>query len=79
MDMWDNYDENGYLKSRSYVDAKGNAAYFTEETEEENLQPSYSKLEFANDEHGNPLDVKILNATGELSESVRICSQNLHL
>lgn len=66
----DNYDENGYLKSRSYVDAKGNAAYFTEETEEENLQPSYSKLEFANDEHGNPLDVKILNATGELSESV---------
>ena len=64
------YDENGYLKSRSYVDAKGNAAYFTEETEEENQQPSYSKLEFANDEHGNPLDVKILNATGELSESV---------
>ena len=25
----DSYDENGYLKSRSYVDAKGNAAYFT--------------------------------------------------
>ena len=66
----DNYDENGYLKSRSYVDAKGNAAYFTEETEEENQQPSYSKLVFTNDEHGNPLDVKILNATGELSECV---------
>lgn len=65
-----NYDENGYLKSRSYVDAKGNAAYFTEKTEEENQQPSYSKLMFTNDEHGNPLDVKILNATGELSESV---------
>lgn len=66
----DSYDENGYLKSRSYVDAKGNAAYFKEETEEENQQPSYSKLEFANDVHGNPLDVKILNATGELSECV---------
>lgn len=66
----DSYDENGYLKSRSYVDAKGNAAYFKEETEEENQQPSYSKLEFANDVHGNPLDVKILNATGELSENV---------
>lgn len=66
----DSYDENGYLKSRSYVDAKGNAAYFTEKTEEENQQPSYSKLVFTNDEHGNPLDVKILNATGELSECV---------
>lgn len=27
-------------------------------------------MEFVNDVHGNPLDVKILNATGELSESV---------
>lgn len=66
----DSYDENGYLKSRSYVDAKGNAAYFTEKTEEENQQPSYSKLVFTNDVHGNPLDVRILNATGELSENV---------
>lgn len=66
----DSYDENGYLKSRSYVDAKGNAAYFSEETDDENQQASYSKLEFANDVHGNPLDVKILNATGELSENV---------
>ena len=32
----DSYDENGYLKSRSYVDAKGNAAYFTEVTDDEN-------------------------------------------
>lgn len=64
------YDENGYLKSRSYVDVKGNAAYFTEKTDDENLLPSYSKLEFVNDEHGNPLDVKILNASGELSECV---------
>lgn len=66
----DSYDENGYLKSRSYVDAKGNAAYFTEKTEEENQQTSYSKLVFTNDVHGNPLDVRILNATGELSENV---------
>ena len=64
------YDENGYLKSRSYVDAKGNAAYFSEETDDENQQTSYSKLEFVNDVHGNPLDVRILNATGELSENV---------
>lgn len=64
------YDENGYLKSRSYVDAKGNAAYFSEEADDENLQASYSKLEFVNDVHGNPLDVRILNATGELSENV---------
>ena len=35
------YDENGYLKSRSYIDAKGNAAYFTEETDDV-LKPSYS-------------------------------------
>lgn len=27
-------------------------------------------MELVNDVHGNPLDVKILNATGELSESV---------
>lgn len=66
----DSYDENGYLKSRSYVDAKGNAAYFTEVTDDENQQASFSKLEFVNDEHGNPLDVKVLNATGELSECV---------
>lgn len=66
----DSYDENGYLKSRSYVDAKGNAAYFSEETDDENQQASYSKLEFVNDVHGNPLDVRILNATGELSENV---------
>lgn len=65
-----NYDENGYLKSRSYVDAKGNAAYFMEETDDDNQPASYSKLEFVNDEHGNQLDTKILNATGELSESV---------
>lgn len=64
------YDENGYLKSRSYVDAKGNAAYFSEEADDENQQASYSKLEFVNDVHGNPLDVKIQNATGELSESM---------
>lgn len=63
------YDENGYLKSRSYIDAKGNAAYFTEETDDV-LKPSYSKMEFVNDEHGNPLDVKFMNATGKLSESV---------
>lgn len=72
------YDENGYLKSRSNIDVKGNAAYFTEKTDDENQQASYSKLEFINDKHGNPLEVKVLNATGELSECVdfahKICT-----
>lgn len=29
------YDENGYIKSRSYIDARGNAAYFSEEADDE--------------------------------------------
>lgn len=59
------YDDNGYLASRSYIDANGHAAYFTEDSGDF----TYSKMEFVNDNHGNVLDLKMLNTSGALTES----------
>ena len=59
------YDENGYLSRRSYIDAKGKAAYMNDT----DMNTSYSRLEYTNDSHGNVLDLKILDAKGELIET----------
>lgn len=59
------YDDNGYLSGISYVDAKGNAAYFNDTDDE----ATYSKQKFVNDDKGNIIDHKLLDASGELVET----------
>lgn len=59
------YDQNGYLSKRTMVDANGNVAFLNDP---EN-GVVYAKVVISNDERGNPLDVKFLNAQDELMES----------
>lgn len=59
------YDDNGYLSSISYIDAKDNAAFYNDADN----GISYSKQEFINDAKGNVTDLKILNASGDLIET----------
>ena len=63
--MVNSYDENGYLSSRSFIDAKGKTAYYVDD--ENNV--TYSKIVFKNDAHGNNLEMRILDANGELVET----------
>ena len=63
----DQYDANGYTSSRSFIDANGNAAYYTDDSGDG--VATYSKMLFVNDEHGNVTDLRLLNASGELAES----------
>ena len=58
------YDENGYLSKRTMIDANGNVAFFND-AEDGTL---YAKVALTNDEHGNPTDIKFLNAVDELME-----------
>ena len=58
------YDENGYLSKRTMVDANGNVAFYND-VEDGTL---YAKVVLKNDEHGNPIDIKFLNAADELME-----------
>ena len=59
------YDECGYRKSISYIDSKGNAAYYNDK---ENGS-SYHKIELKNDIHGNILEIKFLDTSGKLIDS----------
>lgn len=59
------YDENGYRKSVSYIDSKGNAAYWNDKTNGN----SYHKVEIKNDERGNILELKFLDSSGKLIDS----------
>ncbi len=58
------YDENGYVAKTTAVDANGNVAFYNS-TEDKVM---YAKLVRKNDEHGNMIDVKFLNASDELME-----------
>ena len=68
------YDENGYASKKTMIDANGNVAFFNDE--ENNVH--YAKLIMKNDEHGNVVDMKILNSSDDLMESTtwshRICT-----
>lgn len=68
------YDANGYLSSRTFIDANGRAAYFTEDSGDF----TYSKTVSVNDKHGNPIDTKLYNTSGQLSDesiySHKVCT-----
>lgn len=59
------YDENGYTSKKTMIDANGNVAFFNDD--ENNIH--YAKLTMRNDEHGNVVDMKVLNSSDELTES----------
>lgn len=64
------YDENGYVTKITYVDDKNKAAYYSEDPENDESAITYSSIVVKNDDKGNPLEVKYLNAEGKLSESM---------
>lgn len=57
------YDENGYPKTISYIDANGNGAIYNDEIMQ------YRMIELVNDEHGNPLEIKYLDLDKKPIES----------
>lgn len=59
------YDENGYLAKVSMIDAAGRAAFYSDNETGE----FYSKYQLKNDEKGNPIEFKLLNANDELMEN----------
>lgn len=59
------YDENGYLRKQSYVNSKDQLTYYKDV--EDGF--SYAIAEFKNDEHGNVLEFKMLDAEGQFIES----------
>lgn len=58
------YDKNGYISKKTMIDASGAAAFYNDN---ENGR-IYSKCLVKNDECGNPLDIKFLNANDELMD-----------
>lgn len=58
------YDENGYMTKRTMIDASGKAAFYNDKEDGR----IYSKYIIKNDENGNQLDIKILNANDELMD-----------
>lgn len=58
------YDENGYLSKKTMIDASGKAAFYNDNDNGR----IYSKFLAINDEYGNILDAKLLNANDELMD-----------
>ena len=61
------YDDNGYLSRKSFIDTKGRPAYYADNDEE----IVYARLDMRNDERGNRLEIKVLDANGNLVETAR--------
>lgn len=58
------YDDNGYITTQAMIDASGKAAFFHNKEDER----FFSKCVTVNDEKGNPIDVRFLNANDELMD-----------
>lgn len=61
------YDDNGYLKKQTYVNAKDQLTYYKDV--EKGF--AYAIMECENDEHGNILQFKMLDAEGHFIESAK--------
>ena len=59
------YDENGYPSKKTMIDANGNVAFYNDEENDVH----YAKLTMKNDEHGNVVDMKVLNSSDDLVET----------
>lgn len=59
------YDQNGYVSKTTMIDATGKAVFYRDSDDDNRI---YSRCEFRNDEYGNVIEIKFLNAVGELMD-----------